>query len=58
MRFWRESLSVTNLDPVAVPMELFNISPVSTDWHGHQGMMVQGISRDAIHQDDEKEQRD
>jgi hypothetical protein len=51
-------MSVHGLDPVELPLELFKISPVSTDWHSHQGTMVEGTSQDAIHQDDEKEYRD
>jgi hypothetical protein len=46
------------MEPVELPLELSNISPVSTDWHSHQGPMVEGTSQDAIHQDDEKEYRD
>jgi hypothetical protein len=54
----RSSLSADHLDPVELPSELSKISPVSTDWHSHQGTMVEGTSQDAIHQDDEKEYRD
>jgi hypothetical protein len=54
----RSSLSADHLDPVELPSELSKISPVSTDWHSHQGTMVEGTSQEAIHQDDEKEYRD
>jgi len=38
LRRWRAALPT--LDPVVLPLELSNISPVSTDWHGRHGTMA------------------
>ncbi|MBN7735678.1 hypothetical protein JX616_27700, partial [Klebsiella pneumoniae] len=36
----RRSLSACRGHRVELPSERSNISPVSTDWHSHQGTMV------------------
>jgi hypothetical protein len=36
----RMFLVVRRLHPVELPLERFNISPVSKDWHSHHGTMV------------------
>jgi len=42
---------------VATRLKVFNISPVSTDRHSHQGRWSR-TSQEAIHQDDEKDYRE